>query len=191
MSEAVLRIDREPRGRSIPHGRTSVIALLAILAELAFSSIALAQNAPPLRRISPETVPDYRGAAASPADDPPVTMPTGERPFGSCERGMARLVWLRCLKATSEMTDQKVNETAGLVQQKLDAKAGAASGRKRFWSRALEQSQELWRGLRNHECQQLASAEESLVADVYEARLLCLLRSDLQRVSDLQSRYKL
>lgn len=166
-----------------PAGLAAGLSLLMVVS-------AAAQNAPALRRIAPDSVPDYRGAAVD-APDPPVTLPTEQKPQGSCERGVARPAWLRCLRATSELTDQEVNKTAALVQEKLDAKAGAAAGRKRFLARALEQAQEFWRNGRNHECQQLASSEPGLVADMYEARLLCLVRFDLQRIGNLKSRFQI
>jgi uncharacterized protein YecT (DUF1311 family) len=172
--------------------RTGGILLAAASLAVAGTTVAYSQSpsAGGPRRIAPDAFPEYRQPDSSAAPPFAVVPPTAGFPAGACTRALPRVVWLRCLRETAELTSRRVTETVGDVMAAIEHKEGAAA-QKKFWLRALDEAQHKWIGLRDHECQQVAPSEPGLKGGPYEARMLCMLRENERRRADLMHRYAL
>ena len=102
---------------------------------------------------------------------------------------MARSQWLRCLRETGTLLDDKIEETVAAIGIQIQTRPGTNPARVRHWLTSLEKAQEKWREFRDYECAQVASSEKSVAADGYEAQLLCRLRTGLDRLHDFSRRY--
>ena len=178
--------------------RSFAFGFLALLEISLFNATAaVAQQNPAVqvapRRIAPERFPDYGVRADAPTPQKPfeLTLPTSDRPLGSCERGMSPAVWLRCLRETSNLTDDALERIAARVKQEFEVRTDVSPLRRSAWSRALGESQTRWRSLRDHECQQLAMAEPNASRELLEARQICLIQRNQARTIELAARYAL
>jgi uncharacterized protein YecT (DUF1311 family) len=166
-------------------------------------AVARAQDAPPPRQIAPEMfAPVLRdGAAAArprpaaaaptpaPAEPPrsPVVAPGRERPLGGCERGAHD--WMLCLEATARLADRSVEEAAFHVVVGLEARDKLNPLMREAMTRALSGAQEAWRTLRDRECAELPLIENGLNGTLFESRLICRIRRDIERGEALAERY--
>jgi hypothetical protein len=145
----------------------------------------------PTRRIAPELIPEYRTTGQHAGPPFTVMAPTSEAPLGSCVRTMQRVVWLRCLRDTADLSLQLVEQATEQAAAWINAREDAPPPRKRHWLRGFEEAHDTWSKLREQECQTVASAEPNAPKDIYEARLLCLLRENERRRGELESRFLL
>jgi uncharacterized protein YecT (DUF1311 family) len=114
-------------------------------------------------------------------------MPTRERPLGACERTARD--WLTCLAATAQLSDSAVEDTNARLIVGLDRRPRLNPVTRQAIAIALKGAQEVWRSLRERECADLALIESGLTTTLYEARLVCRIRRDLERVEALSAHY--
>jgi uncharacterized protein YecT (DUF1311 family) len=160
--------------------------LAALLTLCVRADLALAQAELP-RRIAPERFPEYRGSLLE--SQPQRRVLNSQQPLGSCESAGPRSQWLRCLRETGTLLDEKLEETVATIADQIGARPGLNPARARHWRIALGKAQEKWRDFRDYECGQVASSERGMAVDGYEAQLLCRLRTAQERLSDLARRY--
>ena len=126
------------------------------------------------RRIAPELFPEYRGSLTE--AQPNRRVPDSEHPRGSCEAAsVPRSQWLRCLRETGALLDEKIEKTVAAIAEEIGGRAGINPARARHWRTAIGKAHEKWRDFRDY--------------DGYEAQLLCRLRTGQERLSDLARRY--
>jgi uncharacterized protein YecT (DUF1311 family) len=130
--------------------------------------------------------PPATGASAPPARTP-VAMPTRARPYGACERTAPD--WLICLAATAQLSDGAVQNTEASLLVGLERRPNLNPVMRQEIARALKGAQEAWRSLRERECAELAMIETGLTGSWYEARLVCRIRRNVERVEVLASHY--
>jgi uncharacterized protein YecT (DUF1311 family) len=179
------------------------------LAGCALVVAAHAQEAAPPRQIDPERfAPMPRDAATisathptAPAKPPPpppaaaiaappptpVVMPDRERPQGACDR--AARDWLACLAATAQLSDSAVEDAVARLVAGLDGRPRLNPVTREAIGNALRGAQESWRSLRERECAYLTLIETGLTGTLYEARLLCRIRRNLERQEALSAHY--
>ena len=172
--------------------RLLTVLVHSVLTVLMLTSGAQGQGSAtpsPPRRIGPGVIPEYRSPSDSPEPAFQVVVPTTQAPTGSCKRAMPRVDWLRCLRETAELTDRLVEEVTQKVKERIQSRVDAGAGQKRYWLAGLVEVQKNWTALRELECLRLSPSEPALAKDVYEARLLCAIRENSRRRSDLELRY--
>ena len=167
----------------------STIAAVALVLVVSPSKGEGEQNAP--RRIEPHLIPEYRTLEGPSRPSFAIVPPTLKSPLGSCTRTMQRVVWLRCLQQTADLTLHMVEQVTEQVTASINAREDAPPARKRYWLRGFEEAHENWSKLRDQECLVVASAEPNATKDTFEARLLCLIRENEQRRRDLETRFLL
>jgi uncharacterized protein YecT (DUF1311 family) len=117
----------------------------------------------------------------------PIVMPNRERPQGACDRTARD--WLTCLAATAQLSDSAVeNAVAGLIAG-LDGRPRLNPVTREAVGNALRGAEEAWRSLRERECAYLTLIETGVTGTLYEARLLCRIRRNLERVEALSTHY--
>jgi uncharacterized protein YecT (DUF1311 family) len=117
----------------------------------------------------------------------PIVMPSRERPQGACDRTARD--WLNCLAATAQLSDRAVEDAvAGLIAG-LDSRPRLNPVTREAAGNALRGAQEAWRSLRERECAYLTLIETGLTGTLYEARLLCRIRRNLEREEALAAHY--
>ena len=159
------------------------LLLLCLLVDLASAQAGIP------RRIAPELFPEYRGSLTE--AQPNRRVPDSEHPRGSCEAAsVPRSQWLRCLRETGALLDEKIEKTVAAIAEEIGGRAGINPARARHWRTAIGKAHEKWRDFRDYECAQVASSELGIAADGYEAQLLCRLRTGQERLSDLARRYQ-
>jgi hypothetical protein len=84
--------------------------------------------------------------------------------------------------------NEALTTTSKDVLRSLGQQSGVSQGQRLFAERTLAEAQELWRKMRDVECGPLAGLDKSLVGDVYERRLRCLIRADRERILVLKRR---
>ena len=199
-------------------GETPLVSARCLFRVAAFSRVAgcallvaaaHAEDAAPPRQIAPDLfAPTPRDAAAiaaphpiaperiapTPPDAPigaaaraPILMPTRARPLGACERTARD--WLTCLAATAQLSDGAVEDANARLIVGLDHRPRLNPVTRQAIAIALKGAQEVWRSLRERECTDLALIESGLTTTLYEARLVCRIRRDLERVEALSAHY--
>jgi hypothetical protein len=185
--------------------RTAFVAALAGCALAA----ARAEDAPQPRQIAPDRfaptprdaatlaaphpivpnppAPSPPGAASAPPAGAPIVAPTRERPFGACDRTARD--WLICIAATALLSDGAVAQTEARLIASLDRRPSLNPVMRQAIAKALAGAGEAWRSLRERECADLAMIESGLNGGLYEVRLVCRIRRNLERVQDLSTRY--
>jgi len=164
-------------------------AALANAPTLTEAGIALAQEpgASP-RQIAPDRFqpaldagqPDGEVRAA-------IVAPTKERPFGACV--MSAHDWIACINATATLSDQSVDEAERRVEGALARRPKLNGFLRQSVAKALARLDADWRAFRDRECQDLALIEHGLPSSIYEARLVCRIRRNLERAEALEARY--
>ncbi len=143
-------------------------------------------NAPQHKLPPPPAAPSAPAAvAAKPAPLSPV--PSRDRPYGACSPEAPNFV--ACLGGAAELAERAVDAAehsalAGLARRPDINPVVADSV-----ARALRAAGEAWRTLRERECADLPLIEAGLTGSVYERRLVCRIRRDIERVEFLRERY--
>ena len=168
-----------------------------------------AQDAAPPRQIDPDRFsPTPRDAATIAAPHPmapakvappppaaaivappptPVVMPNRDRPQGACDRTARD--WLICLAATAQLSDSAVEDAVARLIAGLDGRPRLNPVTREAVGNALRGAQEAWRSLRERECAYLTLIETGVTGTLYEARLLCRIRRNLERQEALSTHY--
>jgi hypothetical protein len=148
-----------------------------------------AEDAKPPRLIAPERfAPSYRETPAdAPAPSPSERAPSAEHPLGACKRGARD--WMPCLDAAARLGDEQVDQAEARVIAGLERRVGMNSVTRGGMATALKAANEEWRALRVRECGPLALIESGVGGPLSEARLVCRIRRDLERVDALDRRY--
>ncbi len=154
------------------------IAGLLVLWLGVFITAASAQERA-MRQIGPNLIPVYPSSEREEV--------AGINPGEECRRGDGKAAWVNCLRQLADATDTSVEETLARIQSLVDATS--RSGRNRFFARFIQESQEKWRALRDHECNYLASFEHGRENDPYSAKILCTIRENRRRAASLNGRF--
>ena len=94
-----------------------------------------------------------------------------------------------CLRAAGDKSER---ELAGLVAgaiKSIDARPAMLSSQKARWKRSLTESQALWIGWRDADCQDVAPFESGMAAKGGDPRLSCIIDHNSQRIEELKGRY--
>ena len=128
-------------------------------------------------------------AAAAIVEPPPapIVMPNRERPQGACDRTARD--WLTCLAATAQLSDSAVEDADTRLIAGLDRRPRLNPVTREAVGNALRGAQDAWRSLRERECAYLTLIEIGLTGTLYEARLVCRIRRNLERVEALSAHY--
>jgi uncharacterized protein YecT (DUF1311 family) len=117
----------------------------------------------------------------------PILAPTRERPQGACDRTARD--WLACLAATAQLSDSAVEDADARLVVGLDRRPRLNPVTRQAVGAALRGAQGAWRSLRERECADLTLIESGLTGTLYEVRLLCRIRRNLERVEALSAHY--
>lgn len=144
-------------------------------------------NAPP-HKPPPAPKPAPKAASSKPSPKPePALTPSRARPYGVC--APAALDFVACLGAAAERADRAVEEAEHSVLAGLGERAGVNPVIADGAARGLRAAGEAWRVLRDRECADLPLIENGLVGSIYERRLICRIRRDVDRAEFLRQRY--
>jgi uncharacterized protein YecT (DUF1311 family) len=125
--------------------------------------------------------------APKPEPPPPPAIPSRDRPYGACEPAAPNFV--ACLAGAVELADRAVeqaeHETLAGIAHRPDINPVVADG----VARDLRAAGDAWRMLRDRECADLPLIEAGLDGSLYQRRLVCRIRRDLERVEFLRRRY--
>ncbi|WP_439575615.1 lysozyme inhibitor LprI family protein [Phreatobacter sp.] len=141
-----------------------------------------------IRRIAPGQFPEMRLEATPRTAAEPVE-PTPERPFGHCSRDQSN--WIFCLQAIARASDSRLDETVDQVAHNLAGNQAFGPFQRQAFERAVREADRRYRALRDHECQALVLSEPDVQGELFEARLTCRIRRNLERITVLQTRYRL
>ena len=150
---------------------------------------ARADDAPAPRQVDPERfapTPREHPTHAAPAPSALVA-PSREHPLGACEH--AARDYLTCLDATARLSDGAVDAAEALVIASLDSRPRLNLVLKASIAKSLKSVEEDWRALRERECGDLVLIERGLEGPLFEARLICRIRRNGERVEALEARY--
>ena len=117
----------------------------------------------------------------------PILPPTREQPQGACDRTARD--WLACLAATAQLSDRAVEDAVARLIAGLESRPRLNPVTREAVGNALRGAQEAWRSLRERECAYLTLIESGLTGTLYEVRLLCRMRRNLERVEALSAHY--
>jgi uncharacterized protein YecT (DUF1311 family) len=123
---------------------------------------------------------------APPPPPPPVT-PSRDKPYGACTPGA--LDWVSCLGVAAELADRGVEHEEQAVLATLGGRPGVNPLIADSAARSLRSAGEAWRILRDRECADLPLIEQGLDGGLYERRLRCRIRRDIDRIEVLRERY--
>jgi hypothetical protein len=144
----------------------------------------------PAHRLPPPPPPRPKPApsvAAKPPPPPPPVIPSRAKPFGACEPATPSFV--ACLGSAAELADRAVEDgehaTLASLAHRPDMNPVIADGA----ARGLRAAGDAWRALRDRECADLPLIENGLDGSLYQRRLVCRIRRDIERVETLKSRY--
>ena len=147
-------------------------------------------NAPLHKPPAPKPVPaGPKAAAAKPPPQKPeaALAPSHARPYGACAPEAPNFV--ACLGDVAGRADQEVERAEHSVLAGLGGRAGVNPVVADAASRGLRAAGETWRTLRDRECEDLALIENGLAGSLYERRLICRIRRDIERAETLRTRY--
>jgi uncharacterized protein YecT (DUF1311 family) len=162
-------------------------SLLALAGAIAWAGVAIAQSTPP-RIIAPNLVPpaaaDSRADAAARS---PIVAPSKDRPQGACRREARD--WLACIAATATLSDALVDAADQRAREAVRRRVKTNKILPQTFAKALDAVEGDWRGLRDKECEALAFFENGPPAPVYERRLACRIRLNLDRAAALDREF--
>lgn len=122
-----------------------------------------------------------------PPPPPPVVAPSRDKPYGACEPGARD--WTPCLGGAAQLADRSVEEAERAVLVAIGRKPGVNPVVADGAARSLRAAGEAWRMLRDRECADLPLVEAGLSGSLYERRLVCRIRRDIDRAETLRERY--
>lgn len=146
---------------------------------------AVSHKPPPPPPPPPAPAPPPPLKAAPPPPPPVVVAPSRERPYGACAPEARD--WAACLGVAVQIADRAVEQAEHAAVAALPERVNpvVAEGA----ARALRAAGEAWRVLRDRECADLPLIEAGLSGSLYERRLMCRIRRDVERGEALRERY--
>jgi uncharacterized protein YecT (DUF1311 family) len=142
---------------------------------------------PPPPAPPPPAPPSPVAEKPPPPPPPPEVIPTRGRPYGACEPGARD--WAPCLGSAAQLADRSVEEAERAVLIAIGRRPGVNPVVADGAARSLRAAGEAWRMLRDRECADLPLVEAGLSGSVYERRLVCRIRRDIDRAESLRERY--
>jgi hypothetical protein len=143
------------------------------------------QHAPPAPK--PTATSAAKPVAAKPPKAPASLAPSRARPYGPCEPDAHDFVV--CLGEAAARADRSVEQAEHSVLAGLGRRPGVNPVVADGAARELTAAGAAWRMLRDRECADLPLIETGLVGSLYERRLVCRIRRDIERVEFLRERY--
>jgi len=178
-------------GEGTRPARARSVALAAAILGCAVAAAppALAQSEPkPPRAIAPDLFPPTSAGTAAPAETrADIVAPTEEHPTGACRRGARD--WLACLSATATLSDRALDEVETKLADAVGRRPQVNVVMRKLFVKELTEVETDWRALRERECQGLPAFEKASPGPLYELRLTCRIRRNLERIAALQARY--
>jgi hypothetical protein len=137
----------------------------------------------------PKPAPSAIKAAAPkpPPEAPAPPAPSRAHPYGPCAPDAPNFV--ACLGEAAQRADHTVEQAEHSVLAGLGERAGVNPVVADGAARGLRAAGEAWRTLRDRECMDLPLIEAGLTGSLYERRLICRIRRDVERVEFLRERY--
>ena len=123
----------------------------------------------------------------APPPPPPAVAPSRDKPYGACEPGARD--WAACLGGAAQLADHSVEDAERGVLAAIGHRPGVNPVVADGATRSLHAAGEAWRMLRDRECADLPLVEVGLSGSLYERRLVCRIRRDIDRVEILRERY--
>ena len=142
---------------------------------------------PPPPPPPPEPAPAPKPTAVATPAPPPAVTPSRDKPFGACEPDAHDFA--ACLGGAVALADQSVEATERAVIASFGQRAGVNPVIADGAARGLRAAGDAWRILRDRECADLPLVEAGLTGSLYERRLVCRIRRDIDRVEILKQRY--
>ena len=162
--------------------RPAALSLLALAAAVC-AGAAAADSTPP-RVIAPELVPPTTAdSAADSAARSAVVAPSTDRPYGACRRDARD--WLACLAATATLSDALVDAAEQRAREAVARRLKVNKILPQSFAKSLDSIEFDWRNLRDRQCDALAFFEDAPPAPIYERRLGCRIRLNLERAATL------
>ncbi len=146
---------------------------------------AVSHKPPPPPPPPPKPAPVAK--APPPPPPPPLVAPSRERPYGACEPEARD--WAACLGVAALQADRDVEQAERTAQAGFSGRPGINPVIADGAARGLRAAGEAWRVLRDRECADLPLIETGLNGSLYERRLMCRIRRDVERVEILRERY--
>jgi uncharacterized protein YecT (DUF1311 family) len=131
--------------------------------------------------------PPTPAATPDPTPSPVTAAPSRDRPYGACEP--AAPTFVACLGGAAELADKSVEEAEHWTLASLARRPGVNPVVADGAARGLRAAADAWRTLRDRECADLPLIEAGLTGSLYERRLVCRIRRDIERVEFLRARY--
>lgn len=167
-----------------PMGARCRIYVLGVLA-----LYAARVDASEVRRIAPDRFPELRLQGEERQVAVPTMPPSQERPQAHCER--TRSDWIFCLQGSVRTAESMLQETMSRIEGVVGSLEGASPYQREAFQRALREADRRFRALRDHECQALVLSEPKITGQLFEARLLCQIDRNLERIATLRQRYEM
>jgi uncharacterized protein YecT (DUF1311 family) len=137
---------------------------------------------PPAAPAAPKAV------AATPSPPPEAAAaPSRAKPYGEC--APTARDFIACLGGAATLADKSVEAAEHAVLGSLNGRPGINPVVADGAARGLRAAGEAWRMLRDRECADLPLIEAGLNGSLYERRLICRIRRDIDRVEFLKARY--
>jgi len=140
--------------------------------------------APPPKPLAP---PPPKPAAEKPPPPAAAVAPSRVRPYGACAPEARDFV--ACLGDAAGLADGEVEQAERAVLAGLGGRPGLNPVVADGAARGLHAAGEAWRMLRDRECADLPLIEAGLSGSLYERRLMCRIRRDIERVEFLRRTY--
>ena len=151
-----------------------------------FSPVYRDASAPSHKPPTPKPTEAAKPVAAKLAP-PPILAPSRARPYGACALEAANFV--ACLGDAAERADHAVEAAEHSALAGLGERPGVNPVIADGATRGLRAAGEAWRVLRDRECADLPLIETGLIGSLYERRLICRIRRDVERVEFLRERF--
>jgi len=94
-----------------------------------------------------------------------------------------------CLRANADRADKDLAAAIDAAIKTLEARPGLLAAQRARWKRSLNESQALWIGWRDSECQDVAPFEAGMAAKGGDPRLACIIDHNAQRMAEIRERY--
>jgi uncharacterized protein YecT (DUF1311 family) len=94
-----------------------------------------------------------------------------------------------CLRAAADHTEKDLNGIIEAAVKSIDTRPAMLSAQKSRWKRSLNESEALWLGWRDADCQDVAPFESGMGAKGGDPRLACIIDHNTQRIAELKARY--
>ena len=94
-----------------------------------------------------------------------------------------------CLNAAADLADREVEKTERAVVADFSDRDDVNPVMADNATRGLKAAGDAWRTMRDRECSDLPLVETGLSGSLYERRLICRIRRDVERVEALRAHY--